>query len=57
MYASYESYIAVSGLLTEQSLILCIGCRTNTPEEGCDHCAKCLEAFEAPTQTNLQVAA
>jgi hypothetical protein len=55
---SYESFIAVSGLLDQPALILCAtkGCTTE-PEAGCDHCATCLEAFEAPTQTNLQEAA
>ena len=45
MYASYESFIAVSGLLAEQPLILCLGCRTNAPEEGCDHCTACIDAL------------
>lgn len=42
MHATYEAFIAVSGLLEEQPLILCIGCRSAAPESGCDHCEACL---------------
>jgi len=43
VYQTYEEFIAESGLLTQQTKILCLQCGTATPEDGCDHCTACLD--------------
>lgn len=57
MHATYEAFIAESGLLDAKPEILCIECQVVTPEPGCDHCANCLAALDSTTNELLQVAA